>query len=105
MILSKTPLRLSLGGGSTDLPSYYEKHGGCGITGHCHRGGSFLKTDRFGVWGWWEGFCLCHLNPDWIKNPNWQQGITLVHFIGKRFWVEAIPIIDHELMYGGKIYK
>ena len=28
MIISRTPFRLSLGGGSTDLPSYYEKYGG-----------------------------------------------------------------------------
>lgn len=28
IILSRTPFRLPLGGGSTDLPSYYRKHGG-----------------------------------------------------------------------------
>ncbi len=28
IILSRVPFRISLGGGSTDLPSYYEKHGG-----------------------------------------------------------------------------
>ncbi|TSC57524.1 MAG: hypothetical protein Greene041679_311 [Parcubacteria group bacterium Greene0416_79] len=28
MILTRTPLRLPLGGGSTDLPAYYEKYGG-----------------------------------------------------------------------------
>lgn len=28
MIISRTPLRISLGGGGTDLPSYYEKNGG-----------------------------------------------------------------------------
>lgn len=28
MILSRAPLRISLGGGGTDLPSYYEHHGG-----------------------------------------------------------------------------
>ena len=28
MIVSRTPLRLPLGGGGTDLPSYYSKHGG-----------------------------------------------------------------------------
>lgn len=28
MIITRTPLRISLGGGSTDLPSYYEKFGG-----------------------------------------------------------------------------
>lgn len=28
MIVTRTPFRLSLGGGSTDLPSYYARHGG-----------------------------------------------------------------------------
>jgi len=28
MIIGRSPLRISLGGGGTDLPSYYEKHGG-----------------------------------------------------------------------------
>ena len=28
MIITRSPLRVSLGGGGTDLPSYYEQHGG-----------------------------------------------------------------------------
>ena len=28
MIITRTPFRITLGGGGTDLPSYYEKHGG-----------------------------------------------------------------------------
>ncbi len=28
MVLTRSPLRISLGGGGTDLPSYYRKHGG-----------------------------------------------------------------------------
>ena len=28
MLLTRSPLRISLGGGGTDLPSYYRKHGG-----------------------------------------------------------------------------
>jgi D-glycero-alpha-D-manno-heptose-7-phosphate kinase len=28
MIIARSPLRISLGGGGTDLPSYYENHGG-----------------------------------------------------------------------------
>ena len=28
MIIARSPLRISIGGGGTDLPSYYEKHGG-----------------------------------------------------------------------------
>ena len=32
MIFSKAPLRLSIGGGGTDLPSYYQKRNGCLIS-------------------------------------------------------------------------
>ncbi len=32
MIISRTPLRLTLGGGGTDLPSYYSKYGGFVVT-------------------------------------------------------------------------
>ena len=28
MIIARSPLRISLGGGGTDLPSYYERFGG-----------------------------------------------------------------------------
>lgn len=33
MIITRSPLRISLGGGGTDLPSYYEQHGGFLIAG------------------------------------------------------------------------
>ena len=33
MIFSRAPLRLSLGGGGTDLPSYYREHGGFLVAG------------------------------------------------------------------------
>ena len=33
MIITRSPLRVSLGGGGTDLPSYYEQHGGYVIAG------------------------------------------------------------------------
>ncbi len=33
MIFSRAPLRISLGGGGTDLPSYYGKHGGFLVSG------------------------------------------------------------------------
>jgi hypothetical protein len=83
----------------------FEKHGGCGLCAHSHRLGEYLKRNRFGTWGWWEGGCLCDLNPDYVTNPDWHQGFTLVHFKGKRFWMEQIPILGHTLMYGSKIYE
>ncbi len=33
MILARAPLRISLGGGGTDLPSYYSKYGGFILSG------------------------------------------------------------------------
>src|SRR5580693_8091038 len=33
MILTRSPLRISLGGGGTDLPSYYREHGGFLVSG------------------------------------------------------------------------
>ena len=32
MLITRTPLRISIGGGGTDLPSYYEQHGGFLVT-------------------------------------------------------------------------
>ncbi len=32
MIVSKTPLRISFVGGGTDLPSFYERHGGAVVS-------------------------------------------------------------------------
>ncbi|RTL37557.1 MAG: galactokinase [Candidatus Melainabacteria bacterium] len=37
MIIARSPLRISIGGGGTDLPSYYEQHGGFLIAGAIDR--------------------------------------------------------------------
>lgn len=84
----------------------FAKHGGNGICGHTHRGGAYYKRDYVGLHGWWENFCLCDLNPDYVKNPNWQQGITLIYFDShKQFLVEPIPIIDGKAIFGGKVIE
>jgi D-glycero-alpha-D-manno-heptose-7-phosphate kinase len=48
MILTRTPLRISIGGGGTDLPSYYSRFGGfvisAGISHHIY----VSVTKRFG---------------------------------------------------------
>jgi D-glycero-alpha-D-manno-heptose-7-phosphate kinase len=57
MIITRTPLRISIGGGGTDLPSYYEQHGGFVISAAINkyiyitanttfRPGYFLKYSR-----------------------------------------------------------
>jgi D-glycero-alpha-D-manno-heptose-7-phosphate kinase len=37
MIITRTPLRISIGGGGTDLPSYYSRHGGLVISAAVNR--------------------------------------------------------------------
>jgi D-glycero-alpha-D-manno-heptose-7-phosphate kinase len=37
MIIARSPLRISIGGGGTDLPSYYEQHGGFLLAGAIDR--------------------------------------------------------------------
>ena len=81
-----------------------DKHGGSGICGHSHRGGNSLKTNRFGVYGWWENYCLCDLDLDYVSHPNWQQGFSVVTDIHERFWIEPIQIIHRKFIYGGKTY-
>ena len=83
----------------------YEKRGGCGIVGHSHRFGSHLKTIDDDTQGWYENACLCDLNPEYVKNPNWQQGFAVVTFIGKRFFVQQVPIIKHKFVFRGKLYE
>uniref|UniRef100_A0A6M3L1M1 Putative calcineurin-like phosphoesterase n=1 Tax=viral metagenome TaxID=1070528 RepID=A0A6M3L1M1_9ZZZZ len=83
----------------------FDRMGGSGIHGHTHRGGSYYKRNRFGIHGWYENFCLCDLNPDWVPHPDWQHGFSLVHFTSDHFWVEQLPIASSKLIYGGKIYE
>lgn len=47
------------------------------LMGHTHKGGVHYATTRQGVVQAHECFCLCDLNPEYMKAPNWQQGITL----------------------------
>ena len=37
MIIVRSPLRITLGGGGTDLPSYYRKYGGFLIAGSINK--------------------------------------------------------------------
>jgi D-glycero-alpha-D-manno-heptose-7-phosphate kinase len=47
MILSRAPTRITLGGGGTDLKSYYSKHGGFLIAGAVNRYCHVLANTRF----------------------------------------------------------
>ena len=62
------------------------------MTGHTHRGGSYFATGRNGVVFAHECFCLCSLNPNYMKNPNWQQGFSIATVTKDTISIESIPI-------------
>ncbi|MCX5996174.1 MAG: galactokinase, partial [Chloroflexi bacterium] len=47
MIVSRAPVRITLGGGGTDLPSYYTKHGGFLIAAAIDKYCSVVASRRF----------------------------------------------------------
>ena len=72
-----------------------EKYDVSTLTGHTHRIGSTTVRKRSGIVGGWEGGCLCDLNPEYIKNPNWQQAVTLIAEAveGESFSVATVPFL------------
>jgi D-glycero-alpha-D-manno-heptose-7-phosphate kinase len=78
MIITRSPLRISLGGGGTDLPSYYREHGGFLIAAAIDKYVYINVNRRFA-----EGFLLkySHLEEsatiDEIKHPIVREALRL----------------------------
>ena len=78
MIITRSPLRISLGGGGTDLPSYYRKHGGFLIAAAIDKYVYINVHRRFG-----EGFLLKYsqleeaATIDEIKHPIIREALKL----------------------------
>src|SRR5712675_287184 len=78
MITTRSPLRISLGGGGTDLPSYYREHGGFLMAAAIDKYVYINVHDRFT-----DGFLLkySHLEEaktvDEIKHPIIREALRL----------------------------
>ncbi len=79
MIITRSPLRISLGGGGTDLPSYYEEHGGFLIAAAIDRHIYINVHQRFE-----EGFVLKYsrveeaANIEDLHHPIIREALKLV---------------------------
>lgn len=47
-----------------------------GCSGHTHRLGKYIARKAGRKFVWIESGCLCDLNPEYVANPNWQQGFA-----------------------------
>ncbi len=78
MIIASSPLRISLGGGGTDLPSYYREHGGFVISAAINRYVYITLHESFG-----EKFILKYsemekvLTLDEIRHPIIREALRL----------------------------
>ena len=87
--------------------AHYDKRGGSVLIGHTHRMGVYYRTNAKGVHAAYENGCLCQLNPEYVQDPDWQQGWSVVH-VGDDgyFSVQQIPVIErNRIHYGTKIFE
>lgn len=69
------------------------------VTQNTHRGGIFYKKTPSRYLAWYEGFCLCGLEPEYTEGiPDWQQGFIYGVIKGDSFAINPIPIVDGKLM-------
>jgi hypothetical protein len=85
--------------------AHFEKIGGSVLHGHTHRLGSYYRTNSKGTHVSYENGCLCRLDPEYIRHPDWQQGFSVVHVEPRSglFNVQQIPILNRRtFFYGGE---
>lgn len=76
-----------------------EKHYMSGASGHTHRLAKFLTRKAGKKFVWMETGCLCDLNPEYVQDPDWQQGFAVVQFEkGKLKRAEVVEIENGEVL-------
>ena len=76
-----------------------------GASGHTHRIASYLVSNRRRPLAWTECGCLCSLDPAYMTNPNWQQGMAVAWFNGDGrsdfFHVDPLPFANYQTILNG----
>lgn len=84
-----------------------EKYGRSGASGHTHRLGAHFHQDHNGNHCWVETGCSCSLNPEYVMDPDWQQGCVVLTFEPKTGAFQAEPIYIHNglAVWRGRVYS
>lgn len=92
MIVSRTPFRLPLGGGGTDLPAYYSQHGGFFVSGAVDKYMHIVLNDRFerGIRVSYSQTEIVE-SPDEIHHPSVREALKLLDFHDK---IEIVSLAD-----------
>ena len=92
MIVSRTPFRLPLGGGGTDLPAYYTKHGGFFISGAVDKYMHIVLNDRFEP-GIRVSYSQTEIvdSPESIRHPSVREALKLLNVKDR---IEIVSLAD-----------
>ena len=92
MIVSRTPFRLSLGGGGTDLPSYYTKYGGFFVSGAINKYMHIVLNDRFEP-GIRVSYSQTEIvdSPDSLRHPVVREALKYLNFKDR---IEIVSLAD-----------
>lgn len=83
----------------------FDKYLQSGVSGHTHRLGSYFnKTPANGDRFWLEIGCACNLNPQYVENPNWQNGFAVITIADGIISPQLVKATDSKFIYNGKIY-
>ena len=87
--------------------AHFDKRGGSVMIGHTHRLGIYYRTNAKGTHAAYENGCLCRLDTEYVQDPDWQQGLSVVRVGEKGFFnVQQVPIINRNfMMYGNKVWR
>lgn len=93
MIISRTPFRLSLGGGGTDLPSYYRSHGGFFVSGAVDKYVHIAVNPRFDEDSIRVSYSTTEIvkDPSTLKHPLVRESLDAV---GIRRGIEIVSVAD-----------
>jgi UDP-2,3-diacylglucosamine pyrophosphatase LpxH len=75
------------------------------IQGHTHRGGTHYRTRMGNMQIAYENFCLCDLEPTYVVSPDWQHGLSILHYDRTFFQVMPIPISNGQFFFDGEFRK
>jgi transposase-like protein/predicted phosphodiesterase len=80
----------------------HEKYGKSGVSGHSHRLGGFWHRDHNGSHVWFECGCTCLLDPDYMVDPDWQQGCLVMTFDRESGAYQMEPVFIH---HGNTVFR
>ena len=70
-----------------------------GATGHTHRLAKYIARKAGRKFIWLETGCLCSMQPEYMLNPNWQQGFGMIQIEkGKVKRAEVLEIENGEIL-------